>query len=333
MQRLVSIRTGVVVLMLVLVGIVAFVVSAATTYNDPGGQFSFTTPDSYVQRFRAGTDVSFRSESAQTSAFEITVIAHAPDPLQDADTIAANTLKGLKGPPYTVGNTGVVSTTLSNQSARRFDYYTALEGISTRTHTLEIIAVTAKAAYVLIFTATETDYDRMLNDTAIVLGSFSFTGNGALGSMTTGSSATTGSSVTDSSVTATGVSDLAQVTAPTAAAIFPVGSTGTTNGNTATLPNVSTPPAITTPVVGTGPIFTISTPTAVLAPSTSEAITATATGSVAPVFTISTPTAVLAAPSGVNAATMTTQATAGGRIGGIATFGPRAPDNNTRDRT
>jgi len=324
MQRLVRIRTGFVVLVLVLVGAVAFVVSAATTYNDPNGRFSFTTPDSYVQRFRAGTDVSFRSESTQTSAFEITVIAQAPDPLQDADTIAANTLKGLKSPPYTVGNTGVVSTTLSNQSARRFDYYTALEGVSTRTHTLEIIAVTTKAAYVLVFTATETNYDRMLNDTAIVLGSFSFTGSGASGSVTTGSN------VTDSSVTATGVSDLAQVPAPTAAVIFPVSSTGTTNGNTTTLPNASTPPAITTPVVSTGPIFTISTPTAVLAPITGGiSTTATAMGSAAPVFTISTPTAVLAAPSGANAATMTAQ---GGRIGGIATFEPRAPDDNTRDR-
>jgi len=196
MQRRIGMRAGILVLILVLIGV--HLVSAATTYNDPQGRFAFTVPDSYIQRYRGGTDASFRSVDTKTSSFDVTVVAQAPDSIPTADTIVTNMLASLTSPAYTVGITGVQSTILGGQPARRFDYYTATAGTPVRTHTLEFVATTSKAAYVLALSANEGDYDQLLGDTAIVLGSFAFTGTvsaGGIGSVVADGSATSGSAI------------------------------------------------------------------------------------------------------------------------------------------
>ncbi len=201
MQRRIGMRAGILVLILVLVFV--HIVSAATTYNDPQGRFAFTVPDSYVQRYRAGMDVSFRSADTRTSSFDVSVIAQAPGPIPSVDTIVTDLLTGLSSPVYTLGITGVQSTILGGQPARRFDYYTATAGTPVRTHTLEFVATTSKAAYILALSANEGDYDQLLGDTAIVLGSFAFTGTvtaESIGSAVTSGSVTSGSATTGSAI-------------------------------------------------------------------------------------------------------------------------------------
>jgi len=269
MQRRIGMRAGIFILILVIVSV--HFVSAATTYNDPQGRFAFTVPDSYIQRYRAGTDVSFRSADTKTSSLDVTVVAQAPGPIPTADTIVTNMLNSLSSPVYTLGITGVQSTILGGQPARRFDYYTATAGAPVRTHTLQFVAITGKAAYALALSANEGDYDQLLGDTAIVLGSFSFIGAvsaGGTGSAVAGSSATTGSAV----VPAIG-SDLPQpdqtpagiasgVAAPVA---YPTALPAT---STVTVTVTVTTTATTDVITGTIPAVTTATPTTPATPAT-----------------------------------------------------------------
>ncbi len=166
---------------------------SAAPYTDPDGRFTFLAPEGYAQRYRAGTDISYRSLIGATTTFDVAVVAQSPDALPAPDDFAANVLNTLKPPAY-VGVSAPQPVVLGGQPGRRFDYYTVLEGSATRMRTLHIVAVTSRLAVVLIFAAPEMEYAQMVNDTAIVLLSFSFSrapgaGNGSVtaGSATMGS--------------------------------------------------------------------------------------------------------------------------------------------------
>jgi len=274
MQRRIGMRAGIFVLILIIVSV--HFVSAATTYNDPQGRFAFTVPDSYIQRYRAGTDVSFRPADTKTSSLEVTVVAQAPGPIPTADTIVINMLNSLSSPAYTLGITGVQSTILGGQPARRFDYYTAAAGMPVRTHTLQFVAITGKAAYALALSANEGDYDQLLGDAAIVLGSFSFTGTvsaGGTGSVVAGSSATTGPAVVPAIASGAPQPDqtpsgiASGVAAPaTYPAALPTNSIATVTVTVST--------TITTGVI-TGTIPAVTTATPITAVTATTAITAT----------------------------------------------------------
>lgn len=201
MRRWMGIVSGL-VLTVCAMGAVGRPVSAAT-YTDPDGRFTFLAPEGYTQRYRAGTDISYRSLTAATTTVDVTVVAQSPDLLPTPDAFAANVLNTLKPPAY-VGASAPEPVVLGGQPGRRFDYYTVLEGSAMRLHTLHIIAVSSRFAVMLVFAAPEAEYDRMVNDTALMPLSFSFNRTpGIVGSSTAGGSAAAGSMTAGSTVAST----------------------------------------------------------------------------------------------------------------------------------
>lgn len=184
MRRVVGIVGGVMLVAFALVA-VGRPAAAATTYTDRDGRFAFLAPDGYIQRYRAGTDISYRSLTSPTTILDVAVIAQSPEPLPSPDSLAASILSGLRPPAY-VGASAAEPFTLGGQAGRRFDYYTTLEGTTARLRTTQIVAVSNRSAMVLVLSATEADYAKMMGDTAIVLTSFSFAPTPGTGSSTAG---------------------------------------------------------------------------------------------------------------------------------------------------
>lgn len=218
---------------------------SAATYADPDGRFTFLAPQGYTQRYRAGTDISYRSLTAATITFDVTVVAQSPEPLPTPDAFVTNVLMSLKPPTYVDVSTPE-PVMLGGQPGRRFDYSTVLEGSATRLHTLEIVAVSSRLVVVLVFSAPETEYPQMVNDTTNVLLGFSFSRTPGVVGSSTADGSVTASSVTAGGVTVSPFPPTPTPPAPTRAASA---TAGPADAGGPVAPTFPPPPATTAPLL------------------------------------------------------------------------------------
>ncbi len=166
-------------LLMLLTGIVAAPVAAATTYSDPQQRFDFTVPDGYTPTTAQLTPpvvAGFVAASPAGANFTVQVrdvTGSLDDATAEFQKRYASAADSQPGP------NGIQSLTLGGKPAKQFDYFTSAQG--TRFHISQVVSVNGKALYILTFTAQEGDYDTLVNQTGVVLSSFAFLAAGANG--------------------------------------------------------------------------------------------------------------------------------------------------------
>lgn len=148
-------------------------VSAASTFTDAQGRFSFTVPDGYAPLpdfVKPPVVAAFTSTNPPGPNFTVQV----RDARGTLDVVVANLRQEyITGPGATAG-ANPQSFTLGGQPAQRYDFFQTTD--NSRFHIAQVMTIKDASLYLLTFTAQEQSYDTLLSQTAIVLSSFSFGG-------------------------------------------------------------------------------------------------------------------------------------------------------------
>ncbi len=157
------------------------VAADTTTYVDPLGRFSFTPPDGYDLRTPGALGLGLLTGSALSAFFSPTfadaaigvrVVTNDPQrhpPVQ----VATDALNDAAGQPGTSAISPYVQgTVLGDRPAVLIGYAYLADGM--QMHLQQVAVQNGSNLYIITFAAREHDFDPFLEETKVVLNSFSF---------------------------------------------------------------------------------------------------------------------------------------------------------------
>lgn len=160
-----------------------------TTYTDPSGRFSFTVPDGYEPRNPGTLGLGLLTETSPPAYFSPTFADAAVGirvnsdyaPKSSSLLLAVNALNDAVQQPGTISKDPslIQATVLGDLPAVRIEYDYVVTGIRMRLQ--QVTVGNGHNFYTITFSARASDFDAFLEETKVVLNSFSFLGNDITG--------------------------------------------------------------------------------------------------------------------------------------------------------